>query len=68
MRRTNWRVVIVGSVLIAAAAAFFFYMQGLAPKANDPAALMRTVGQVAGAVGVLGLVMLVFGWMGKKVP
>jgi hypothetical protein len=68
MRQKNWRVVIVGSVLVAAAAAFFFYMQGLAPKSTDPAALMRTVGQVAGAVGALGLVMLAYGWIGKKVP
>jgi hypothetical protein len=68
MRQTNWRVVIVGSVLVMAAAAFFFFMQTMASKSNDPVAMMRTVGQVAGAVGALGLVMLAYGWIGKRVP
>jgi len=66
MRQRNWRVVIVGCVLIIVAAAFFIGMMTIAPKSNDPATLMRTVGQVAGAVGGLSLVMIVFGLIGKK--
>jgi hypothetical protein len=66
MRQGNWRVVIVGCVLIIVAAAFFISMMTIAPKSNDPATLMRTVGQVAGAVGGLSLVMIVFGLIGKK--
>jgi hypothetical protein len=35
---------------------------------NDPVALMRTVGDVSGAVGGLSLVMIVFGLVGRKAP
>ncbi|MBV9220865.1 MAG: hypothetical protein JO163_04290 [Methylobacteriaceae bacterium] len=66
MRRTNWRLVMVGIVLIAAAAAFFFGMSGMAPRSNDPVALMQTVGQVSGAVAGLSIVLIIFGLIGKK--
>ena len=66
MRRMNARVVIVGAVLLGLAALFFFGMSTIAPKSNDPAAMMRTVGQVAGVVGSLGIVMIVFGLIRKK--
>ncbi len=66
MRAKNWRLVIVGAVLILAAPAFFFFMLTMAPKSNDPAALMQTGGRVAGVVGGLGLVMLVVGLIGRK--
>lgn len=67
MRRKNWRVVIVGSVLIVLAAAFYFFMLSIASKSNDPAALMQTVGTVAGVVGGLSLAMIIVGLIGKKV-
>jgi uncharacterized protein YpmB len=67
MRRKNWRIVIVGFVLIIIAVAFYFFMLSIASKSNDPAALMQTVGQVAGAVGGLSLVMIIIGLFGKKV-
>ena len=66
MRRMNARVVIVGAVLLGLAALFFFGMSTIAPKSNDPAAMMRTVGQVVGVVGSLGIVMIVFGLIRKK--
>ena len=66
MRRKNWRLIFVGIVLIAASAGFFFYMGTMAPRSNDPVALMQTVGQVSGAVGAIALVMLIFGLIGKK--
>jgi uncharacterized protein (TIGR03382 family) len=66
MRRKNWRVASVGLILILAAVAFFVGMQGAAPRSNDPAALMQTVGQVSGGVGALGLVMLGFGLIGRR--
>ena len=66
MRQKNWRVAIVGIVLLVAAPAFFFFFLSMAPKSNDPAALMQTVGQVSGVVGAIGLVMLLFGLIGKK--
>ena len=66
MRKKNWRLVIVGLVLLLAAVAFFFAMGTIAARSNDPVNLMRTVGQVSGGVGALGLVMLVFGLIGRR--
>ena len=66
MRKRNWRLLVVGLVLIAAAIAFFFGMQTLVPRSNDPVELMRTVGQVSGAVGGIGVVMLIFGLIGRR--
>jgi uncharacterized protein YpmB len=67
MRRRNWRVVIVGFILAVMAVAFYFYMQSIAPKSNDPVALMKTVGTVAGVVCGLSLAMIILGMIGKKV-
>ena len=67
MRQKNRRLVIVGGVLVVLAVGFFLFMMGIAPRSNDPAALMTTVGQVSGAVGGLSLVMIVIGLIGKKV-
>ncbi|HEX4533991.1 MAG TPA: hypothetical protein VH000_07155 [Rhizomicrobium sp.] len=67
MRQKNWRLVIVGSVLILLAIAFFFGMEiGLAPQSNDPAAMMETVGQVSGVLIGISVVMIAFGLIGKK--
>ena len=67
MRQKNWRLVIVGGVLIVLAAGFFLYMMGMAPKSNDPQSLMQTVGMVSGGVGGLAVVMMIVGLIGKKV-
>jgi len=67
MRRKNWRIVVVGVVLIVMALAFYFYMLSIASKSNDPVALMQTVGQVAGVVGGLSFTMIIIGLIGKKV-
>lgn len=67
MRRKNWRIVIVGFVLIVIAVAFYFFMLSIASKSNDPVGLMQTVGTVAGAVCGLSLVMIIIGLIGKKV-
>lgn len=66
MRRKNWRVVIVGVAPIVLSIGFFVFMLGVAPKSNDPEALMRTVGQVSGVVSGISLVMIVFGLIGTK--
>jgi hypothetical protein len=68
MRKRNWRLIIVGAVLLGLAGIFFLAMLGMVPKSNDPAALMRTVGQVSGAVSGISIVMIIFGLIGKKVP
>jgi hypothetical protein len=66
MRRKNWRIVIVGFVLMIIAAGFYLFMLSIASKSNNPAALMQTVGQVAGAVVGLSVVMIIIGLIGKK--
>jgi len=66
MRRKNWRIVIVGFVLIVIALGFYFFMLTIASKSNDPVALMQTVGTVSGAIGGLSLVMIIIGLIGKK--
>ena len=66
MRQRNWRLIIVGLVLIVAAAGFFLFMMGMAPKSTDPKAMMETVGQVSGAVGGIAVVMVLFGLIGRK--
>jgi nitrate reductase gamma subunit len=66
MRKTNWRLVIVGIALIALAAGFFLFMLGMAKQSNDPVALMQTVGGVSGGVGGLGVVMAIFGLIGRR--
>jgi hypothetical protein len=66
MRKKNWRVVIVGIVLIVLAVLFYFFMLSTASTSNDPIALMRTVGTVSGVVGGLAMAMIVAGLIGKK--
>jgi hypothetical protein len=66
MRRKNWRLVVVGFVLIVMALGFFCYMWSVASKSNDPVVLMHTVGTVAGAVGGISFVMIIIGLIGKK--
>jgi hypothetical protein len=68
MRKKNWRLIIVGVVLLGLAGVFFLAMLGMVPRSNDPAALMQTVGQVSGAVGGISIVMIIFGLIGKKAP
>ena len=66
MRKTNWRLVIVGAVLVLLAGGFFIVMAGMAGRSNDPATLMQTVGTVSGVVGGLGAVMAILGLLGRR--
>ena len=66
MRRTNWRLVMTGVVMILLAFGFFIFMAGMTGRSNDPAALMQTVGSVSGVVGGLGAVMAIVGLIGKR--
>jgi hypothetical protein len=45
MRQRNWRFVSVGVAMVVLAVAFFLGMQTIAPRSNDPAAMMQTVGR-----------------------
>ena len=67
MRQKNWRVVIVGIILIVLGVLFYLFMLSTASKSNDPVALMRTVGTVSGVVCGLAVAMIVVGLIGKKV-
>jgi hypothetical protein len=58
--------VIVGLVLIVLAFGFFAGMGLMASRSNDPVAMMQTVGTVSGVVGALGVVMAVFGFIGRR--
>jgi hypothetical protein len=66
VRQKNWRLVIVGGVLVVVAAGFFLYMMGMMPQSNDPKSMMQTVGMVSGGVGGLAVMMMIFGLIGKK--
>jgi len=67
MRQKNWRVIATGIALVILAGAFFvFAMLFMAPQSNAPSELMSTVGTVSGAAGGIGLVMAIFGFVGKK--
>ena len=67
MRQKNWRLVIVGIVLIILAVTFFFVMWAMALRSNDPVVLMQTVGQVCGILIGLSTVLILFGLIGRKV-
>jgi hypothetical protein len=63
----NKRVVFTGAAMVVLAAAFFVWMLTyLAPKSTNPAEMMKTVGQVAGAVGGIGIVMILFGLFRRR--
>lgn len=66
MRRKNWRIVIVGFVLVVIAIGFYFFMLSIASKSTDPAVLMQTVGTIAGVVVGISVVMIIIGLIGKK--
>jgi multidrug resistance efflux pump len=68
MRKRNWRLIAVGTVLLVLAVLFFLSMRDTTPWSNDPATVMRTVGEVSGAVGGISLVMILFGLIGRKAP
>ena len=67
MRQKNWRVVIVGLVLIGLALGFYFFMLSIASTSTDPVVLMQTVGTVTGTVTGISLAMIIVGLIGKKV-
>jgi len=67
MRRRNWRIIMVGFVLIVIALGFYFFMLSIASKSTDPVALMQTVGTVAGVAFGISLVLIIIGLIGKKV-
>ncbi|MFM9862074.1 MAG: hypothetical protein ACKVRO_00570 [Micropepsaceae bacterium] len=66
MRQKNWRLVIVGGVMVALAVVFFLVMLGIAGQSTDPAALMTVVGQTSGVVLGIGVAVAVIGYIGKK--
>ncbi len=66
MRQKNWRLVIVGGVMVALGVVFFLIMLSVAPQSTDPKALMEIVGQTSGVVMGLGVAIAIIGYIGKK--
>lgn len=66
MRARNLRLVVVGAAFLVFAAAFVLFMLAIAPRSNNPAELMRTVGTVAGVMGGVAVAMIVFGLKGTR--
>jgi hypothetical protein len=67
MRQRNWRLVVVGGVLIGLAVVFYFVMLAMAGQSTDPQALMQIVGQTSGVVIGIGVAAAIIGYMGKKI-
>jgi MYXO-CTERM domain-containing protein len=57
----NKRVIAIGAAMTALGIGFFLYMLTLAPRSNDPTAMVQAVGEASGGVGAIGLVMIVVG-------
>ncbi len=67
MRKRNPGLIRGGIFAVAVGAIFFIVaMIWLAPQSNDPAEVMRIAGQASGVAIGIGLVMLLFGIIGKK--
>jgi len=66
MRQKNMRVMLTGAALAALAILFFLYFLSIASKSTNPRELMSTVGAVSGVCVAIGLVMVVFGEIGKQ--
>ena len=66
MRRTNYRFILTGLLMLLIAGGFFIWMLDLAPKSNDPKELLRIAGMASGAVGGIGLVLIFLGAVGTK--
>jgi hypothetical protein len=66
MRERNLRLIIVGSVLLVLAIGFFLFMMTLMPQSTDPRTMMQTVGEAAGVVVGISVVMIVLGLIGRK--
>lgn len=67
MRKTNWRSILGGFVLLIFAVSFYFFMLSIAPQSTDPAVVMQTTGTVSGVSSGISLALIIFGFIGKKV-
>jgi hypothetical protein len=67
MRQKNWRIIVVGFLLIVLALGFYFFMLSVAPQSTDVVTLMQTVGTVTGVVAGISVAMIIIGLIGKKV-
>lgn len=67
MRRRNWRFVFTGLLFIVLAVVFFVVMLGVAGQSNDPAEVMRIVGQASGVAIGVSVALIIAGLIGKKV-
>ena len=61
MKPAKLKLARAGYFLIAVAVIFFGSMMFLAPKSTDPVELMRIAGQASGAVGGVGIALVIIG-------
>lgn len=61
------RFVITGLLFIFLAVGFFVIMLGVAGQSNDPAEVMRIVGQASGIAIGISVALIIAGLIGKKV-
>jgi len=66
MRRINWRLIATGVLFIVLAVVFFFIMSANASASTDPQELMRLTGQASGVAIGVSVVLIIFGFIGKK--
>ncbi len=67
MRQRNWRMIIGGFILLVLALGFALFMSSIASTSTDPVEFMRLVGGASGTVGGIGVALIIFGLIGKKV-
>jgi hypothetical protein len=66
MAQPNYRFLPAGILLVVLAGGFFLFMMTMESKSNDPVAMMTTVGEVSGAAGAIGLVLIVVGLLRRR--
>jgi uncharacterized integral membrane protein len=66
MKPAKLKLARAGYFLIAVAVIFFGSMMFLAPKSTDPVELMRIAGQASGAVGGVGIALVITGILRRR--
>lgn len=66
MKQSNLKLARAGYFLIAVSVIFFGSMMFLAPKSTDPVELMRIAGQASGAVGGIGIALVIIDFLRRR--
>ena len=66
MKSGNLNLARAGYLLVAVAIIFFGVMMFVAPQSTDPEQLMRLVGQISGAAGGIGIVLIITDFLRRR--